>query len=196
MLIQTFSISCPPLCISLPFFSTHAVQDPLLMKHLHSNPCLRLCNWERPVMIFFNMASTIIPGSPPNFWPNLLLVFPLLSRVRLFENPWTAACQASLFITNSRSLLKLMSMESVRSSNHLILCQLLLLLPSIFPSTRVFSNELDTEAGVRFPGWQYSMHVVAILTGRTESCQHDPEGTTGNSCLVSRETDPCTAVSC
>ena len=55
--------------------------------------------------------------------------------------PWTAACQASLSITNSRSSLKLMSIESVVTSNHLILCCPLLLLPSIFPSIRVFSNE-------------------------------------------------------
>ena len=64
-----------------------------------------------------------------------------LSRVRLFETPWTAACQASLSITNSRSLLKLMSIESVMPSNHLILCRPFLLLPSIFPSIRVFSSE-------------------------------------------------------
>ena len=63
-----------------------------------------------------------------------------LSRVRLFETPWTAACQASLFITNFWSLPKLTSFESVMPSNHLILCHPLLLLPSIFPSIRVFSN--------------------------------------------------------
>ena len=56
--------------------------------------------------------------------------------------PWTATCQASPSITNSQSLLKLMSIESVMPSNHLILCHFLLLLPSIFPSIRVFSNEL------------------------------------------------------
>ena len=65
-----------------------------------------------------------------------------LSRVRLFVTPWTAACQASLSITNSQSLLKLMFIESVMPSNHLILCHPLLLPPSIFPSMRVFSNEL------------------------------------------------------
>jgi len=65
----------------------------------------------------------------------------LLSRVQLFVTPWTAACQASLSITNSRSLPKPMSIESVMPSNHLILCHPLLLLPSIFPSIRVFSNE-------------------------------------------------------
>ena len=64
-----------------------------------------------------------------------------LSHVRLFVTPWTAACQASLFITNSRGLLRLMSIKSVMPSNHLILCRPLLLLPSIFPSIRVFSSE-------------------------------------------------------
>ena len=64
-----------------------------------------------------------------------------LSRVRLFATPWIAARQASLSITNSRSWLKLMSIESVMPSNHLILCHPLLLPPLVFPSTRVFSNE-------------------------------------------------------
>ena len=64
-----------------------------------------------------------------------------LSCVWLFVTPWTAARQASLSITNSQSLLKLMSIELVMSSNHLILCRPLLLLPSVFPSIRVFSNE-------------------------------------------------------
>ena len=64
-----------------------------------------------------------------------------LSCVRLFATPWTAAHQASLSITNSESLLKLMSIESVMPSNYLILCLPVLLLPSIFPNIRVFSNE-------------------------------------------------------
>ena len=64
-----------------------------------------------------------------------------LSRVRLFATPWTAAHQASLSITNSRSLPKLMSIELVMPSSHLILCHHLILLPLIFPSIRVFSNE-------------------------------------------------------
>ena len=65
----------------------------------------------------------------------------LLSCVQLFATPWTAAHQASLSITNSRKLLKLMSFELVMPSNHLILCHPLFLLPSIFPSIRVFSNK-------------------------------------------------------
>ena len=64
-----------------------------------------------------------------------------LSRVWLFATPWTTACQDSLSITNSRSLLKLVSIEWVMPSNNLILCRPLLLPPSIFPSIRVFSNE-------------------------------------------------------
>ena len=64
----------------------------------------------------------------------------LLSCVWLFATPWITACQASLSITNTWSLLKLMSIESVMPPNHLILCRPLLLLPSIFPSIRVFSN--------------------------------------------------------
>ena len=62
--------------------------------------------------------------------------------MQLFATPWSAAHQASLFITNPWSLLRLMSIESVMPSNHLILCRPLLLLPSIFPSIRIFSNEL------------------------------------------------------
>ena len=65
----------------------------------------------------------------------------LLSRVRLFATPWTAAYQASLSVTNSRSSPRLMSIELVMPSNHLILCHPLLFLPSIFPSIRAFSNE-------------------------------------------------------
>ena len=69
-----------------------------------------------------------------------IVVLQLLSRVQL-SDPWTVARQASLSITNSQSLLKLMSIESVLPSNHLILCRPLLFPPSIFPSFRVFSNE-------------------------------------------------------
>ena len=81
-----------------------------------------------------------------------------LSRVRLFVTPWTAAHQASLSITNSRSLPKLMSIESVMPSNHLILCRPLLLLPSIFPSIRVLSNE--SVLCIRWPKyWSFSFNI-------------------------------------
>ena len=73
--------------------------------------------------------------------PVLVQLVQLLGHVRPFATPWTAAHQASLSITNSRSLLKLLSIKSVMPSSHLILCHPLLLLPSIFPSIRVFSNE-------------------------------------------------------
>ena len=81
-----------------------------------------------------------------------------LRRVRLFATPWTATRQASLSITNSRGLLKLMSIESVMPSNHLILCRPLLLLPSIFPSIRVFSNE--SAPCIRWPKyWSFSFSI-------------------------------------
>ena len=74
------------------------------------------------------------------------------------QTPWTAAHQASLSITNSQSLLKLMSIESVMPSNHLILCHPLLLPPSIFPSIRVFSNELALR--IRWPKyWSVSFNI-------------------------------------
>ena len=74
------------------------------------------------------------------FWCTRQVVVQSLSHVWLFVTPWTAAYQASLSFTISQSLLKLMSIESVMPSNHLFLCHRLLLLPSIFPSIRVFSN--------------------------------------------------------
>ena len=80
----------------------------------------------------------------------------LLSRVRLFAIPWTAARQASLSATNSQSLLKLISIELVMPSNHLILCHSLLLLHLIFPSIRVFSNE--SVLCMRWPKyWSFSI---------------------------------------
>ena len=82
----------------------------------------------------------------------------LLSCVRLFAISWTAAYQASLSITNSQSLLKLMSIESVMPSNHLFLCRPLLLLPSIFPSFGVFSNE--SVLHIRWPKyWSFSFSI-------------------------------------
>ena len=82
----------------------------------------------------------------------------LLSHVRLFATPWTSAHQASMSITNSRSLLKFMSTELVTPSNHLILCCPLLLLPSIFPSIKVFSSE--SVLHIRGPKyWSFSFSI-------------------------------------
>jgi len=93
----------------------------------------------------------LLPGVS-NLWGIQWAQFVQFSRSVMsnsFPTPWTAAHQASLLITSSRSLLKLMSIESVMPSNHLILCRPLLLLPSILPSIRVFSNE-----SVLASGWQ------------------------------------------
>ena len=82
----------------------------------------------------------------------------VLRRVRLIATPCTVACHASLSITNSQSLPKLMSIESVMPSNHLILCRPLLLPPSIFPSIRVFSNE--SALRIKWPKyWNFSFNI-------------------------------------
>ena len=88
----------------------------------------------------------------------LFVAVHLLSCVRLFETPWTAVCQASLSFPISWTLLKLMSMELVMPSNHLVLCRPRLFLPSIFPSIRVFSNE--SALCIRWPKyWSLSFSV-------------------------------------
>ena len=100
-----------------------------------------------------------------------------LSHVQLFPSPWTAACQASLSITNSGSWPKLMSIELVMPSNHLILCHPLLILPSIFPSIRIFSNE--SALHIRWPKyWSFSFSI--------SSYNEFPLGSTG---LISFRTD-------
>ena len=89
---------------------------------------------------------------------SLMFSVQLLSCVRLFVTPWTAARQASLLITSSWSLLKLMSIESVVPSNHLILCCSLFLSPSIFPSIRVFS--IESVLRIRWPKyWSFSFSI-------------------------------------
>ena len=105
----------------------------------------------------------------------------LLSRVPLFATPWTTACQASLSITNSRSLPKLMSTESVMPSNHLILCRPLLLLPSVFPSIRVFSNV--SALHIRWPkDWSFTLSTVLPMNTQDWS----PLGWTGWISLLSK----------
>ena len=112
-------------------------------------------HWEELLVFLLNMtgrehpqAKKVIQFSSVQF----------LSRVWLFVTPWAAACQASLSITNSQSLLKLMCITSVMSSNHLILCRPFLLPSSIFPSNRVFSSELVLH--IRRPKyWSFSFSI-------------------------------------
>ena len=112
-------------------------------------------------LLFFPHVSSLLPCLLNEKSCNLSVQFSsiqLLSPVRLFATPWTAVCQASLSITNSQSLLKLMPIESVMPSNHLILCHHLLLPPSIFPSIRVFSNE--SVLCIRWPKyWSFSFSI-------------------------------------
>ena len=108
----------------------------------------------------------------------------LLSHVQLFAIPWTAADQASLSIINPQSLLKLMSIESVMPSNHLILCRPLLHPPPIFPSIRVFSNELALH--IRWPKyWSFSFSI-------SPSNDFLPDGLVGSPCSPrdSQESSP------
>ena len=105
-------------------------------------------------------------GTQTNSLPNYLtqhfdffLILLLFScQVQLFATPWTATCHASLSYTVSQSFLKLMSIELVMPSNHLILCCPLLLLPSVFPSIRVFSNELVLH--IRWPDSYWSLGFI------------------------------------
>ena len=119
---------------------------------------------RQPIFLLVENWGDRVFGTPNNFRTAIKIydiqfssVQPL-SHVRLFATPWTAACQASLSITNSQSLLKLMSIESVMLSNHLILCHSLLLSPSIFPSIKVFINE--SVLHIRWPKyWTYSFSI-------------------------------------
>ena len=109
-----------------------------------------------PGIWYFNLSSYLFSGLSCLIMKISLVQS--LSRVRLFVTPWTAASQASLSITNSQSLLKLMTIELVMSSNHLILCRPLLLLPSMFPSIRVFSNK--SVLHIRLPNyWSFSFSI-------------------------------------
>ena len=97
-------------------------------------------------------------SAPPNLTSQRPQSVQSLTRVHLFVTPWTTARQASLSIINSQSFLKLMSIELVMPSNHLILCRPLLLPPSIFPSIRVFSNE--SVLSIRWPKyWSFSLRI-------------------------------------
>ena len=129
------------------------------------------CSVTQPCLILCDPMDVRIPCPPPaprvssnlcplSWWchPNIFSSVKSLSCVRLFETLWTTERQASLSITNPWSLPKLMSIESVMSSNHLILCHPLLLLSSIFPNIRVFSNKSGHH--IRWPKyWSVSFNI-------------------------------------
>ena len=117
--------------------------------------------YPTPTMLILFSCMNYTIKILPSFLCVLHSVSPnqLLSRVRLFLTPWIAARQASLSITNSQSSPKLMSIESVMPSSHLVLCCPLLLLPSIPPSIRVFSNE--STLLMRWPKyWSFSFSII------------------------------------
>ena len=150
LVAQYCLILCIPKNCSLPVSSVHRIFQTIL-------------EW---VAIPFSKGSSQLRGLTQvsctargffTFWATMHSVHSL-SRVWLFGTTWTAACQASLSITNSQSLLKLMSIESVTPSNHLNLCHPLLLPPSVFPSIRVFSNE--SVLHIRWPKyWSFSFSI-------------------------------------
>ena len=119
--------------------------------------CSTLCLWSSSMLLsVIILSSYYIWGYITIYWIHCSVQ--LLSHVWLFATPWTAGRQSSLSITNSQSLLKLMSIELVMPSNHLIHCCPLLLLPSIFSSIRVFSSELVFH--IRWPNyWSFSFSI-------------------------------------
>ena len=132
--------------------------------NLHLLHCSRFYHWATIIVMLchFQVYNTMI--QPFCRFSSVQL----LSCVRLFATPWIAACQASLSITNSRSSLKLTSIESVMPFSHLILCRPLLLLPPVPPSIRVFSNE--SPLCMRWPKyWSFSF---SIIPSKEHPCTH------------------------
>ena len=161
--------TCTQLCLTFynpmdhnpPGSSVHRVSQERIMEWLpfppsgyFLNPGIESVSLVSPALAggFFTTATL-----GKSFWLVKFSSVQLLSRIQLFVTPWIAARQASLSITNSRSLLKPMSIESMMPSNHLILCHLLLL-PSIFPSITIFSNE--SVLCIRWPEyWSFSFNI-------------------------------------
>ena len=144
---------------SIPVFSFTGLS---LMWHTETNTCIYTYTCRYLFLKMRMHAINLAVFTSKENWvtgvgeTHMFSSVQLLSRVWLSVTPWTAAHQASLSITSSRSLPKLMSIESVMPSNHLILCHPLLLLPSIFPSIRVFSNE--SAPRIRWPKyWEFQL---------------------------------------
>ena len=147
---------CDPMNCSPPGSSVHGILQARILEWVAMSSSHRnfLTQGSNPHLLWFMQAESSLLNHLGSPYLNNQLVksyakidhnwytsVQLQSRIWLFVAPWTAACQASLSITNYWSLLKLISIELVMPSNHLILCHTLLLLPSIFPSIKVFSNE-------------------------------------------------------
>ena len=128
----------------------HALFQGIFLIQGSSQHLLYLLHWQ----------AGSLPLAPPGKPFLMVSSAESLSPVQLFVTPWTAACQASLYITNSQSLLKLMSIGSVMPSNHFILCCPVLLLPSIFPSISVFSSE--SALHIRWPKY-WSLSFIIVL---------------------------------
>ena len=157
LVTQSCLTICNPMDYSLPGFSVHEILQARILEWvvmLSSRGSSRPRDWTQAFCItggFFTIWATREAYSS-------ISSVQLLSHVWLFATPWIAAHQASLSITNSQSLLRLMSIESVMPSSHLILCRPLLLLPPIPPSIRVFSNESTLH--LRWPKyWSFSFSI-------------------------------------
>ena len=148
---------CIHLGISFPFMTFTSL--------LSSAICTPFSDNHFAFLHFFFFGMVLVPTSCTILWTSFIVIQVVclssvqsLSRVRLFVTPWITARQASLSITNSQSLLKLMPFESVMPSSHLIRCHPLLLLSSIFPRTRVFSNE--SALCIRWPKyWSFNFNI-------------------------------------
>ena len=147
-----------------PVWCAHSIDHPEWFSHLSPGQNLGqgtvsepFVYWESPG-VESDRRTPQVPPPQEGFLLLLISSVQSLSRVWLFATPWTAACQASLSSTSSQSLLKLMSIASVMLPNHLILCRSLLLLPSVFPSIRVFSSE--SVLHIRWPKyWSFSFNI-------------------------------------
>ena len=141
-----------------------ALASEFLFSYHQRSPTHEFKSWLYLLLVVWPWASYLIIQDLFSYGYNgdvtllRLVVVQSLSRVQLFEIPWTAAHQAHLSFTISQNVLKFTSIESVMPSNHLILCCPLLLLPSIFPRNRVFSNESAPQ--VRWPKyWSFSFNI-------------------------------------
>ena len=154
--------------ISICSYQLPAESLPPVQSHLYSPRLsiqwyrLEAKNWPYLITLVINMEPNRKPPGIYYIYVYIVIVVQLLSHVWLFVTPGTAACQASLSFTISQSLLKFMSIESVMPSKHLILCCPLLLLPSVFPSIRVFPNDLLFASGGQSIGASVSVSVLPV----------------------------------